>query len=478
MNEQNYIDIPLYVDLDGTLIKTDLLFECFIEFIKKKPFNVLLVFYWLVKGKAYLKHKLAQETSINIEDLPYNDSFLSFLTIQNNNGKKLILATAANKTLAKKIAKHLDIFSDVIASDDKNNISGVTKLTRIKEHCGDGVFDYAGDSKSDLIIFEHAKSSILVNFNNKLYFSTRDIHVVETFSSPNSLIYSLLKAIRPQQWVKNLLLFVPVFVGNQWNELNLIMRSFIGFVAFCLIASAVYIFNDLIDIQLDRAHVKKKYRPFAAGFLTAQHGLLVFFVFIVAGLSSAYLLNLIYFLILILYLLINFLYSVYLKKIVLVDILLLSLFYTLRMVSGGIITNITLSFWLVSFSMFIFFSLATSKRYAEVQLMNNSVKSKIPGRGYYNYDLTILNIMGVTSGYIAVLVIALYINSPEVISIYSSPKALWGVCLLLFFWISHIWFTTSRGKMDEDPITFAFKDRTSLVVFALLLINVILAMVI
>jgi 4-hydroxybenzoate polyprenyltransferase len=478
MNEKNYTEIPLYVDLDGTLIKTDLLFESFIEFIKKNPFNILLSIKWLLKGRAYLKNKLAQNTFIDIEKLPYNEPFLSYLKNERNNGRKIILATASNFTLAKRISSHLNIFSEIIASNEKENIKGKTKLTHIKENSGNSSFDYAGNSKDDLIIFKHAKSSILVNFNEQLLSRSPSIRVAKSFAQESSIFRALIIAIRPHQWVKNLLIFVPLFVSNQWYIPNLIIRALIGFISFSLIASSVYVINDIFDIQNDRAHIKKKYRPFAASDISIGHGLIIFLFFALAGLFAGYLLDVIYFFLLMTYLILNLLYSIYLKKFVLIDILILSQFYTLRVVSGGIITNIELSFWLLAFSVFIFFSLAIAKRYTELISSNNYNKNNIKGRGYTINDLDILNIMGVTSGYLAVLVLALYINSPEVVLIYSSPKILWGVCIIFFYWISYIWMKASRGELDEDPVTFAIKDRTSLVVFGVLIIDIILAVII
>jgi 4-hydroxybenzoate polyprenyltransferase len=478
MNEKNDTEIPLYVDLDGTLIKTDLLFESLIEFIKKNPFKIILSIKWLLKGKAYLKNKLAQNTLIDIENLPYNEPFLSYLKNERNKGRKIILATASNYTLAKRISNQLNIFSEIIASDEKENIKGKTKLNHIIENSGNGLFDYAGNSKSDLIIFKHAKSSILVNFNKKLLSRSTSIHVAKSFTPANSILRTFIKALRPHQWIKNLLIFTPLFVSNQWSNPNMIIRASIGFISFSLIASSVYVINDIFDIQNDRSHIKKKYRPFAAGNISIGHGLILILFLIFAGLFVGYFLDVIYFFLLMTYIIFNFLYSVYLKKILLIDILILSQFYTLRIFSGGVITNIVLSFWLIAFSVFVFFSLAIAKRYAELNLSIKINKKNIKGRGYTIDDLNILNIMGVTSGYIGVLILALYINSPEVVLIYSSPKILWGICLIFLFWISYIWLKASRGELDEDPLTFAIKDRISLVVFSILMIDIILAVII
>jgi len=478
MNKQKSTDIPLYIDLDGTLIKTDLLFETFIEFIKKNPFNILLSIRWLLKGKAYLKSKLAQNTFLDIEKLPYNEPFLSYLKNESNNGRKIILATATNFTLAKRVSNYLKIFSDIIASDEKKNIKGKTKLSQIEENSGNSLFDYAGNSKNDLIIFKHSKSSILVNFNKRLISRSTDIRVAKSFDSKNSLLRNLIIAIRPHQWVKNLLIFVPLFVSTQWYIPKLIIRASIGFISYSLVASSVYVINDIFDIQNDRAHIKKKYRPFAAGDLAVGHGLIIFLFLALAGLFAGYLLDRTYFFLLIAYVALNFLYSIYLKSLVLIDILILSQFYTLRVVSGGVITDIELSFWLLAFSVFIFFSLAIAKRYTELMLSKDYKKKKIRGRGYTTNDLNILNIMGVTNGYLAVLVLALYINSHQVVLTYSSPKILWGVCVIFFFWISHVWIKANRGELEADPIIFAIKDHTSLVVFVLLIIDVILAIII
>jgi 4-hydroxybenzoate polyprenyltransferase len=478
MNKTNSTEIPLYVDLDGTLIKTDLLFECLIEFIKKNPFNILLSIKWLLKGKAYLKSKLADNTSIDIKKLPYNEPFLSYLKNESSQGRKIILATASNFTLARRISDHLNIFSDIIASDERKNIKGKTKLQHIKENSGNSLFDYAGNSKDDLIIFKHANASILVNFDKQLPSRSTGIRIAKSFDSKSPVLRNCIIAIRPHQWVKNLLIFVPLFVSNQWYSPNLIIRASIGFISFSLIASAVYVINDISDIQNDRTHIKKKYRPFAASNLAIGHGLIIFLFLVSTGLFAGYLIDRIYFFLLVTYIILNLLYSVYLKSLVLIDILILSQFYTLRVISGGVITNIELSFWLLAFSVFVFFSLSIAKRYTELISRNNDNKTRIKGRGYTTDDINILNIMGVTNGYLAVLVLALYINSPQVVLTYSSPKILWGVCVIFFFWISYVWIKANRGELEEDPITFAIKDRTSLVVFVLLIIDVIFAVII
>lgn len=478
MKNKTYTEIPLYVDLDQTLIKTDLLYETFIEFIKQHPLNILLSIKWLLKGKAFLKYKLAQKTFIDVENLPYNEPFLSYLKSEQNNGRKIILATASNIKLAKRISNHLNLFSEIIASDEKNNIKGKTKLNHIKENSANGLFAYAGNSKNDLIIFQHAKSSILVNFREKLVSRSPSINVAKSFPPTKSIFPALIRAIRPHQWVKNFLIFVPLLLSNQWYISNLIIRACIGFISFSLIASSVYLINDIFDIQNDRAHPTKQHRPLAAGDITIGHAIILSIVFTLAALFVGYLLNIVYFFLLVTYLLLTFFYSMYLKKLTLIDVFILSQFYTIRVASGGIITNIKLSFWLLAFSVFLFFSLAIAKRYAELISSYTSSQNNIKGRGYNINDSTILNIMGLTSAYIAVLVLALYINSPEVLLIYSSPKILWGVCLIMFFWTSHVWIKTTRGEMEQDPITFAIYDSTSIVLFLLLLTNIILAIII
>ena len=328
MDQKNDTEIPLYVDLDGTLIKTDLLFESLIEFIKENPFKILISIKWLLKGKAYLKNKLAQNTFIDIENLPYNEHFLSYLKDERNNGRKIILATASNFRLAKRISNHLNIFTDIIASDEKENIKGKTKLAHIKENSGNGLFDYAGNSKSDLIIFKHAKSPILVNSNEQLLSRLPSIRAAKFFAQEGSLLDTFIIAIRLHQWVKNLLIFVPLFVANQWYIPNLIIRALMGFISFSFVASSVYLINDIFDIQNDRAHTKKKYRPFAAGDISIGHGLIIFLFFALAGLFAGYLLDVIFFILLMTYITLNFLYSMYLKKFMLIDILILSQFYT------------------------------------------------------------------------------------------------------------------------------------------------------
>ncbi|GMQ83363.1 MAG: UbiA family prenyltransferase [Gammaproteobacteria bacterium] len=467
---------PLFVDLDGTLVKSDLLYEGIAAMITQSPCRLLQLPFWLLKGKAGFKATVASHVDLDVTRLPYNRPFLEYLESQAKRGRELILATASNEKFAAAVAEHLGFFKRVLSSTEELNLAGSTKREAIVADAGEGRFDYAGNAPVDLDIWRHARRAILVNPATGI---ERRLHgiaeVDQTFidKRPRLAVYSM--ALRLHQWLKNLLVLVPLFASHQWHQLATLGTALSGVLAFGLCASSIYLLNDLADLQSDRCHPRKRLRPLASGEISILSGVVLGLLLIVAGFSIAIILSPGFSAALLLYVVLTVAYSIRLKMVVIIDVLLLASLYTLRVISGAILIDVEMSFWLLSFSMFLFVSLAIAKRCAELNTMLRANRKKARGRGYFVTDLEYLHAMGTASGYLSVLVLALYINSPDIRQLYSQPELLWLLCPALLYWISRVWLMTGRDKMHDDPLIFAVRDRPSQYVFITAIAVVFLA---
>ncbi len=460
--------VPLVVDLDGTLINTDLLHEGVITLLKKNFLYVFLLVPWFLKGKVYLKNKILSIVQISPELLPYNTELLEFLKEESDNGRKIILATASPILKAIDISKIHPIFDQVYGTDNKTNLKGKNKATTLINLFGKGKFDYIGNSYSDLKIFSSSRYSYLVNAPIFLEKKVKRISNLQfTWNSRKNSLLSFLKAIRPHQWVKNLLVFVPLITAHKFSSLSLISQTFYAFIAFNFVASSGYLINDLADLNADRSHPRKRFRPLASGKVSILAGSILALILFGGGLFLASRISSLFLFILLSYFITSLSYSLYFKKAVLYDVFILALLYSIRVFAGGEVIGVQLSFWLIAFSTFIFLSLAFVKRYSELMQVNNKGGLLSRGRDYLIEDLHLLQVMGIVSGFSSVIVFSLYIDSPEVAFLYSKPKLLWSISLLFLFWISRIWLITIRGKMTDDPIIFAIKDLTSYILFSL-----------
>jgi hypothetical protein len=366
---------PLCVDLDDTLVKTDTLLESFLLLLKTKPFFVLLLPFWLLKGKANLKQQIAHRVSLDVTSLPYHSALLSYLIEQHRGGREIILATAAESGIAQSVANHLGIFSKILATNGAQNLSGPKKLARIQDHLGSCGFVYAGNARIDMPIWRSSKGAIVVNASDRFVHAVGKIaEVSRVFSDQRSPAQAFLRAIRVHQWVKNGLIFVPLIVGHQLSNPDRLIGSLLAFMAFSLCSSSTYLVNDLLDLEADRRHPRKRHRPFASGDLPIRVGLLTAPVFFFSGLALSLLLPLGFTLTLCAYFVATLGYSLLFKRLVVVDVILLALLYTVRIIAGGMATNIHISNWLLVFSMFLFLSLALVKRYSELQDMVGQAK--------------------------------------------------------------------------------------------------------
>jgi len=453
---------PLVVDLDGTLIHTDMLHESALRVSHDRPLDVLRFPLWLMQGKAVLKRKLASRSSFDAALLPYNESLLAWLKEQRASGRHLVLCTASDRSIADAVASHLGVFDEVLASDGSTNLAGDRKAEALAARYGDGNFDYAGNSSADLKVWQRARKAIVVNGARGLAGRAAALCGVEReFPPPARGVKAWRKALRVHQWLKNMLLFMPLVAAHQVFDIGNWLTLALAFLSFSLCASTVYIANDLLDLESDRAHPRKRLRPFASGSIPAWHGVLAAPLLLVASLALGTRVGGTFLPWLLCYFVLTCVYSLGLKKVILLDCITLAMLYTLRITAGAAALSMPLSFWLLAFSVFLFLSLAFVKRYAELQVQAVSGKQKVHGRGYYTTDEPLVLNMGVTAGYASAVVLSLYLNSDNVLMLYEQPEAVWGAVPVLLFWISWIWMQAHRGNMHDDPVVFAVKDRAS-----------------
>lgn len=465
---------PLVVDLDGTLIKGDMLFESLLLFCKYNPLRFFISLFWLLtRGKAYLKTRLAFHAKLAISSLPYNLELLAYLEEEKKTGRKIILATASSKIYAEEIANHLDLFHEIIASEDVN-LSAKNKRKVLIQRYQEKGYDYIGNSADDLTVWASSDRAIAVNpeFGIRKKVS-RMANLDKIIHSKPPVAMSWVKALRLHQWLKNLLIFIPLLAAHLTPSPLIIGQALLAFLSFSFCASSAYLLNDLLDLESDRQHPRKKHRPFAAGALSIKSGLIAVPLLFLMGLGISYFwLSKMFLVVLLAYYLLTIGYSLYLKQIMMLDIVSLASLYTLRIVGGTYAFNLSLTFWMLAFSMFLFTSLALVKRYTELQDARNKGKTdKMPGRGYYPGDLEMISSLGAAAGYLSVLVLALYIQDSSIAELYRHPHLIWLSCPLLLFWISRIWLLTHRGQMHDDPVVFAATDKISLfiaLVFALI----------
>jgi 4-hydroxybenzoate polyprenyltransferase/phosphoserine phosphatase len=458
--------IPLCVDLDGTLIRTDVLLESFLGLVKASPLRAVRALYGLRRGRAEFKQGIADQVDLDASVLPYDDEVVEFLREERAGGRHIVLATATNEKYARQIAEHVGLFDEVLASDSKTNLSAERKLDRLRSRFGSGKFDYAGNSHADLRIWPEARSALLVRPERGVEpRAARCSSVARVFPASGGGGAAWLRAMRPHQWLKNLLLLVPLVAAHRIADVELLAIALLAFVSFSLCASSAYVANDLLDLRADRHHPRKRLRPLASGAVSIQQGLGLSLVLLVCGLGLGVIVSTAFLGLVALYYALTLAYSLSIKNRVVADIILLSGLYTLRIIAGGVAVQIVPSFWLLAFSMFLFLSLAMVKRYSEIAGLRDTHQTTTMGRGYHLGDLPTLLSLGAAGGYTAVLVLALYINSNIVTGLYERPMYLWALPPLVLYWISRLWVGAARGKVHDDPLVFALRDGVSRWIF-------------
>jgi 4-hydroxybenzoate polyprenyltransferase len=467
---------PIAVDLDGTLLLTDTLHESAVDFLHHHPMQMLLLPLWLMKGKAYLKQKLSEKVSLNPATMPYNLQLIEWLKAQKASGHRLILCTAADQKIAYSIAAHLNLFDEVISSDGQTNLAGKHKKFALIQRFGERGFIYAGNSNADLDVWHSAAKAVVVNADKKLIKKASALVKVDKVLPQQPITFnSWHRVLRAHQYLKNLLLFAPLAAAHQIGDLELLRLLLLAFVSFSLCASSVYITNDLIDLDSDRQHPRKRHRPFASGVVPISYGLLLTIFCLITSFALALFVGATFFAWLFAYFVLTVAYSLRLKRYVLIDCLTLAVLYTLRIIAGAAAVAISLSFWLLAFSIFLFLSLAFVKRYAELQIQIVHGNTHAHGRGYQIEDAPLIQTLGITAGYASVLVLALYLNSEAVMILYNTPQFIWGSIPLILFWISWVWLKAHRGQMHDDPVVFAVRDKSSLIAGMIFIATFIIA---
>ncbi len=454
---------PLCVDLDGTLVKSDTLIDSLLVLARSHPALLFALPFQVVRGKAAFKAFVTSHVSLDVVHLPYNRKLLEFLHEERARGRAIYLATGADVRLAERVAAQLGIFAGVLGSDGSTNLTGNRKLDRLRSQLGNSAYDYIGNGVPDLPLLAEATEVLVANPSLLLglRLRMRGIQPHRTFIERSRPFAPAIRAMRPHQWAKNLLIFLPLLLAHV-IPLKLFLNGLLAFCCFSLTASSAYIVNDLLDIESDRRHRQKHSRPFASGDLSALAGLSMALVFLLLGLSGARLLPTAFFLWLLLYLGSTLAYTWLLKRLALVDVMVLSGLYVLRLVAGSAATQSHISQWLAGFSAFLFLSLAIVKRFAELENLRQRGLPPKNGRGYLLADTDQLRSFGTASAFAAAVVFAIYISSPDVTLLYRHPHLLWLIMPLLILWLWRVWLLASRGELDEDPLVFALTDRASL----------------
>lgn len=462
---------PLVVDLDGTLLNSDMLVESGVAFLRKHPLQFYRPVWWLLTGgKAHLKARIAGQAAVDVSLLPFNDALLEWLRAEKAGGRSLVLATASHQSYAEQIGQHLGLFDRVFGSNDTLNLTAQNKRAALVDEFGEGGFDYAGNSRDDLPVWQAAADAIVVNPEAGVARQAQaQARVVKLIDERTGAGRAWVKALRLHQWLKNLLIFVPLFAAHQFTSL-LLLDVMLAFLLFSLCASSLYLVNDLLDLEQDRKHTIKRSRPFAAGTIPVLHGLMAVPVLLgVTFALSVLFLPPMFTATLALYGVASLSYSLFIKRIAVADVVMLASLYTARIIAGTFAGGLVMTFWLLAFPMFMFFSLALVKRYAELHRAKTEGKTgRTAGRGYYPEDLPMIASLGAASGYLSVMVLALYIQEQSTVHMYRHPQFIWLACPILLFWVSRTWVLTHRGFMKDDPVVFAVTDKVSLLTGVLL----------
>ena len=451
---------PICVDLDGTLLLTDSLAESLILLLRQNPFYLFLALIWLLQGRAYFKAAVASRTHLNPEQLIYNQNILTWLKVKKSLGHDLYLVTGANEKIAITIANYLGIFSGVLASKDINLVAK-HKAKACNKQFGKYNYIYLGNSKNDLPVWQDADSVVCVTDSRRLENQCRQLgHKVEYIRQPKPTLKEFLKAVRAHQYAKNILLFIPLFLNEQLFNQELWYSAPLAFIAFCATCSITYLINDFYDLNADRQHKTKNKRGFASGRVPLIYGFYLIIAFaIIAILAQIILSNLYFTLALGIYFILSLAYSQWLKEIAIMDVLSLTVLYTLRILAGMMLIADPISNWFLTFSICFFLSLSFLKRYIELQAL--PIGAHIPRRGYQQSHILFVLVNGLALACLSVVIFVLYIASNKASAIYANVNILYLVAFVLFFWIQRIWLLAIDKKVNEDPVIFAIKDKIS-----------------
>lgn len=456
--------LPLCVDLDGTLLRINSMHEAAFTAVLADWRVLFRLPVWLAHGRARLKQELAVRWRFAAAHLPYNDALLRLVQQERARGRRIVLCTAADRRVAQAVAEHLGVFDEVMASEGVNNMRGARKAAALCRRFGERGFLYAGNDSTDHAVWRCAAAALVVNAPGSVSRAAARRHrVVAVIDDGAPRLRAALRALRPHQWLKNLLTLVPLLASGDFGNIVAWRHSLAIMAAFCATASAIYVLNDLSDLAADRAHPRKQRRPFASGALPLATGLamvpVLFLIGAWLGLASGALLALSA------YAVMSLAYTVRLKEMPLIDVFILAALYTIRLFGGGEASGHQVSIWLLGFSSFLFLSLALVKRVSELYRLQSAAQRRTERRDYTIEDLPMLQMFGSAASFASVVVLSLYVQSDTALHSYVRPSMLWGVIPLLLFWQCRLWLSTSRGYMNDDPIVYAARDWVSWLVF-------------
>lgn len=448
----------LYVDLDGTLLTTDSLWETLVLMIRQRPFALVRALFALRRGKAAFKKAIAAAVTLDVTRLPYHPDVLAFIHEEQKRGTRVILATGADMLIARVVAAHLGL-DEVLASDGSTNQTGEQKRTLIEAHAQGKPFGYIGNERIDQHVWSvAAQAHVVASLSQAERFIPDEKKRGRVFSPHERTWRDLPRLLRMKQWVKNLLVILPLFLAHQVTNAEAWVNGLGAALAMSFVASAIYITNDLLDIHADRRHPIKRERLFAAGKWPLVSAVYCAAACLFIGFGLAFVLHSILLAELLLgYLGVSSLYTFLLKRFAIIDVLTLALLYVFRLYLGTIVMQITISNWLLSFAFFFFTGLAFLKRFAELPHMTGARGEN--GRGYDARDTDLLRVAGLGCGLVSLLVFALYLQGPEAVRLYHSPSVLWGSVVIILAWILRVWLLAGRGEMVDDPVVFALTDR-------------------
>ncbi|MBA4011830.1 MAG: hypothetical protein C0481_08195 [Phenylobacterium sp.] len=464
LNAQGAVASVLVVDLDDTLVRTDTLAEQFVALVFRKPLAALTLLPTLLRGRAAFKDRLAQLQPLDPAALPYNEPLLDFLRGEKSQSRPIHLVTAAHQSIADAVADHCGLFDSAEGSDAGRNLKGARKAERLAERFPEG-FCYAGDSRADLKVWAHAESIVLAGATASVAQDARNLGkpLEAEFGRDRPSPKTWRRALRLHQWTKNLLVFLPLLLSQKFTEPHALLLSVVAFIALGLTASATYLVNDLSDLASDRRHATKRHRPLAAGVLRIEHVAVAvpLLLLLAAGLALAT--SPILLLGLAGYAVLTLTYTFRLKRLALLDVAALAALYAIRIAIGAAVIGTPQSPWLVTFSLFFFFSMSLAKRYAEIHNLRGGEASRLlPGRGYRTDDGPAVLALGAASSVASVLIVVTYLMEEAFPSnIYARPDWLWVAPFLLMIWVARLWLIAGRGELDEDPIAYAIRDRFS-----------------
>ncbi len=454
------VTVPLCVDLDGTLVRTDMILETAVERLRTAPFEVFLWPIWLLRGRVEFKARLARGSTFDPALLPYDPRVLAYLRAERQRGRRLLLVTASHRQVADRIAAHLGLFDEVIATENGRNLKGKTKAAVLLSRFGERGFSYMGNDRSDLPVWQVARSIGTVNTAQAVLSSLPGHTRIEaSFPREKGVLVNVVRSLRLYQWIKNTLVFVPALAAHVLDRPDVLPAVGALFLAFGFVASGSYILNDLLDLENDRRHPRKRLRPFASGAIPLTAGL-AGPILMATGVLVAAAVSALAAWIVIGYLILATSYSMFLKRWPLVDVFTLAVLYSLRILAGGVAAGVAVSNWLLTFSSFLFLALGLMKRSAELQGWPAGHRGG-SARGYGAEDVQMLKIMGVASSCTAAIVLALYVDTGVAHAQYRLPSMLWGLVPLCLFWQWRLWLATNRGYMHDDPIVFAARDWVS-----------------